>query len=81
MKLFSLASIVLHNTCIDNGDLVLRKWDLTRDHTTNGRRPRDAVRKLLNMRQCKRIKDTYAAAANIENSMKDKFWNEKTRAW
>ena len=63
MKLFAPACIVLHNTCIDNGNIDLRKWDLTLDHTTNGRRPRDVVRKLLNMRQCQRIKDTYAAAA------------------
>ena len=70
MKLLALACIVLHNTCIDNGDLVLRKWDLALDNATNGRCPRDVVRKLLNMRQCQRIKDTYTAAANIRNHMK-----------
>ena len=80
IKLFAAACIVLQNTCIDNGDIVLRKWDLTLDHTTNGRRSRDVARKLLSMRQCQRIDDTCAAGANIINLLKDKFWSEKTRA-
>ena len=34
-KLYGLACVVLHNLCIERGDLVPRKFDLTLDHASN----------------------------------------------
>ena len=35
VKLSGLACVVLHNLCIERGDLVPRKFDLTLDHASN----------------------------------------------
>ena len=37
LKLYSLVCVVLHNLCIERGDLVPRKFDLTSDHASNRR--------------------------------------------
>ena len=37
LKLYGLACVVLHNLCIEHGDLVPRKFDLTSDHASNRR--------------------------------------------
>ena len=37
LKLYGLACVVLHNLCIELGDLVPRKFDLTSDHSSNRR--------------------------------------------
>ena len=34
-KLYGLACVVLHNLCIERGDLVPGKFDLTSDHASN----------------------------------------------
>ena len=39
-----LASVVLHNLCIDKGDFIPRKFDLTFDHMTNNCRDRSDLR-------------------------------------
>ena len=39
--------VVLHNLCIDRGDLVPRKFDLTSDHASNKRLSPDEVRDAL----------------------------------
>ena len=35
LKLYGLACVLLHNLCIERGDLVPRKFDLTPDHALN----------------------------------------------
>ena len=35
--MYGLACVVLHNLCIELGDLVPRKFDLTLDHASNKR--------------------------------------------
>ena len=48
VKLCGLACVVvLHNLCIDRGDLVPRKFDLTSDHASNKRLSPDEVRDAL----------------------------------
>ena len=37
VKLYGLASVVLHNLCIERGDLVPKKSDVTLDHAPNKR--------------------------------------------
>lgn len=58
LKIAALACLVLHNICIDLGDTLLRKLDLTIDPVTNQRRSRAKVRELLQMRECEKIRDT-----------------------
>ena len=48
-KRFGLASIVLHNICIEMGDIIPRNIDLTIDPSSNKRRPRDELREVLQM--------------------------------
>ena len=38
LSLYGLACIVLHNICIERGELVPRNFDLTSDHASNRRR-------------------------------------------
>ena len=77
MKIMCLACVVLHNICIDLGDILPRAWDLNYDDHENKRRPAEAVRELLNMTKCRRIADTSKQASIIRNCLKDKFWRER----
>ena len=77
VKCVALACIVLHNVCIERCDVTWRKWDHSDDHTTNKRRPRAAIRQLLQMRHCRRARDSCAQASKIRNALKVKFWQEK----
>ena len=43
LSLYGLACVVLHNICIERGDLVTRKFDLTSDHASNRRRSPEEV--------------------------------------
>ena len=50
VKLYGLACAVLHNICIERGDLVPRKFDLTLDHASNKRLSPEEVRNVLVLR-------------------------------
>ena len=50
VKLYVLACVVLHNICIECGDLVPRKFDLTLDHASNKRLSPKEVRDVLVLR-------------------------------
>lgn len=58
VTLASLACIVLHNVCLDRGDTISKKLDLTRDPSTGELRDRATIRRLLQMRNCPKIRDT-----------------------
>ena len=47
VKLYSLVCVVLHNLCIERGDLVLRKFDLNSDHSSDKRVSPKEVRDAL----------------------------------
>ena len=49
-KLYSLSCVVLHNICIERGDLVARNFDLTLDHKSNKRLSQEEVRDALALR-------------------------------
>ena len=53
----TLACIVLHNICIDQGDTMSKTLDPTMDLQTSCRRERRVIRKLLKMRNCQRVRD------------------------
>ena len=48
-KIMGLACVVLHNLCIDKGDFIPRKFDLTFDHMTNKHRDRTELRDILHL--------------------------------
>ena len=73
----ALACIVLHNICIECNDQMPAGSDLTVDPATNKRRDREKVRRLLKMRECRRIQDTNKKAEEIRSALTKKFWNEK----
>ncbi len=75
----ALACVVLHNVCIEKGDTISSKLDLTNDPVTQQRRDPEVVRRLLDMRACKSTKDTKCspAAKNLRNILANKLWVEK----
>ena len=78
VKLAALACIVLHNICIDRGDTISRMLDITVNPATNGGRDRATIRRLLQMTDCHRIRDTSPQATRIRNALMEKFWRERT---
>lgn len=77
VRVVTLACIVLHNICIERGDTISRKLDLTFDPLTNNRRDRDEIRRLLLMRNCQRVNDNSYQASRIRNALSQMFWREK----
>ena len=49
VKIMGLTCVVLHKLCIDKGDFIPRKIDLTFDHMTNKRRDRAELRDILHL--------------------------------
>ncbi|XP_044165792.1 protein ANTAGONIST OF LIKE HETEROCHROMATIN PROTEIN 1-like [Acropora millepora] len=72
----TLACLILHNVCIDRGDAIPKKLDLTLDPNTQARRPREEVRKLLQMTTCSTVKDTSSEAQKVRNALCKKLWLE-----
>ena len=58
MRTATLACVVLHNICINRGDSISKKLDLTVDPNTQEKRPREEIRKLLQMRDCSNARNT-----------------------
>lgn len=77
LKIAALACLVLHNICIDLGDTLPRKLDLTIDPVTNQGRSRAKVRELLQMRECEKIRDTSYQGLLVRDALAEKFWLEK----
>lgn len=77
LKTMTLACMVLHNICLDLGDTISCKLDVTLDPTTGERRDRDTIRALLHMCQCPPIRDTNHQADFIRKKLTKKCWDEK----
>ena len=80
VKLYGLACVVLHNLCIERGDLVPRKFDLTLDHASNKRLSPEEVRSVLVLTDTnqKNFKLTRrSAAVRIRNALTKCFYKEK----
>ena len=77
VRLATLTCIVLHNICINQGDSISKKLDLTLDPVTQERRNRAEIRELLQMRDCPKVMNTSGAAQKIQNALSDKLWQEK----
>ena len=64
----TIASMVLHNTCIMQRDAISRKLDLSLNES-GGKRNRDELRKLLQMGDCLSIRDASREAARIRDAL------------
>ena len=77
VRLTTLACMVLHNVCIDQGESLPREFDLTIDAASNTLRDRDIIRKLLDMRNCQRVCDNSHQATQVRNELMSVLWREK----
>ena len=77
VKTTTLACMVLHNICIDRGETLSRKLDLTLDPVTSQRRDRNRIRELLQMTSCEKIRDSSKQANVIRDALADKLFMEK----
>jgi hypothetical protein len=77
VRTVNLACMVLHNICIDQGDSLARKLDLTVDPNTQQKRNCEEIRKLLQMRECKSTKEGSSEAVKVRNALCEKLWIEK----
>ena len=77
VRITVLACMVLHNVCIMQGDTISKKLDLTIDPASNEKKEGEEVRKLLQMRESKRIHDNSKEASAIRNSLTVKLFAEK----
>ena len=73
----TLACIVLHNICIEKGDVAHRHWDSTVDAGTNLRRTGNELQDLVMIRQCTPLRDRNSAASKIRDYLKVKFFEER----
>ena len=72
-----LACMVLHNICLTQKDTIPKKLDLSVDPSTNEKRDRETVRELLQMKACRKVKDTSKEAGKIRSALVEKLWLEK----
>ena len=75
-RITTLACTGLHNICIMQGDAVSRKLDLSLDES-GGKRNREELRKILQMRDCASIKDASHEATKVRHALSEKLWIEK----
>ena len=76
VKTTTLACMVLHNVCIEKGDTICSKLNLTRDPRSNEKRDCQAIRDALEMTACSKVSDSNAQATQIRNTLADMFWRE-----
>ena len=82
VKNFTLACMVLHNVCLEMGDTIPRKLDLSIDHHTNETRDRQQMRDILHIgfSQKQAFESKGGSQANkIRTTLTTKFWAEKER--
>ena len=77
-KIATLACMVLHNACLENGDTIPKKLDLTVDPTSNQKRDRTTIQKILLMTRSSGTADvTKTQATKVRNVIMEKVWEEK----
>ena len=77
VRTFALACMVLHNICLNLGDTMPKKLDLTIDLSTNEKRDRAKIREILEMRNCTKVRDSSLQAEKIRDALTEKLWIEK----
>ena len=77
VRTVTMACIVLHNICINRGDSLSRKMDLTIDPVTGERRDREVIRNQLQMTRSPPVRDTCHQATLIRSCLSEKLRREK----
>ena len=68
LKVNVLACIVLHNICIEKGDSISRKLDLSYDKNDNTRKSPEELRRILKI---------VSSKSSVRNNICDYLWNKK----
>ena len=76
VSLSTLACMILHNICIQQGDSLSKKLDLSFNPDTLEKRNRDEIKELLQMTVCKKIQGTGSLGKKVRDVLK-KVWLEK----
>ena len=77
VKTTTLACMVLHNICIEKGDTICSKLDITSDPLTNAKRDSRTLRDVLEMTCCRKLPDSNSQATQIRSTLTDMFWRER----
>lgn len=81
VKFYTLACMVLHNICLEFGDTIPSKLDLSIDPETNEKRDRQKIREMLKIGISPKTLTAGSTEANhIRKALTDKLWGEKERA-
>ena len=76
-KLAVLSCMILHNICLDQGDTLPKKLDITIDATKNQKRDRETIRNMLLMKSnAKSYKSKNSRAIKLRDAIKKKLWKE-----
>jgi hypothetical protein len=65
--------MILHNICIEQGNSLSKKLNLTFNPDTLGKRNRDEIRELLQMTDCPKTKDKKEERMNKERMNKERL--------
>ena len=76
LKINILACIVLHNICIEKGDLITQNLDFTYDSVTNRKRSSEELRDILNMVTGIYTVENSKRAQSVRNVLSDYFWEQ-----
>ena len=76
-----LACLVLHNVCIELGDMIPQNGDMAVDHATNKRRPQNEICDILLMNSInqKYLGNCPKNAKRIRDFIANKFWGKNRR--
>ena len=79
VKIMCLTCVILHNICIDKGNLVPRKFNLTYDMASNKRRESNELRDLLDLTDSnvKNLETGQLAAVKVRDKITEVFWSER----
>ena len=73
-----LACMVLHNACLDQGDTIPAKLDLSIDPDTRQVRDRARLREILMIQSSHKVVDPSSTEANrVRKAIVEKLWNQK----
>ena len=79
VKVMGFTYVIHHNICIDKGDLVPRKFDLTYDMTSNKPRESTELRDILDLTDSnvRNLKTGQMVAVKVRDKITEIFWPER----
>ena len=77
LKINILACIVLHNICIEKGDLITQNLDFTYDSVTNRKRSSEELRDILSMETGAYTVENSKGVQSVRKAQSDYFEEQK----